>query len=433
MANSRRTASVLSPQAARPEGEAAHGESATAESTRGTAETRTPAKRISPADNTLRVALDVRTWGMSGLGTYLRGTLQGFAASGLPVAWTIVGPEEVREQLPPGLEIARWIDFNASLYSIPGSLFYPALGKVDVFHHPHYNLPLARVRRRVVTAFDLFHLKYGVWAKQHYQQFFLRRMRWSGATVLTACEKVKQELIELGRLAPGQIKVITLGAGPEAPRTPPAPADVTSLGGTPLKGRWLLSVGIDQPHKNFDFLLTALTLYFKRRPGAPPFVWTGLAADSLASRSRTIHAEARRGMALESYADAERLERLYAGAFALIFPSLDEGFGLPPLEAMARGIPVICARREPMLSTLGDAALYFEPRESASLWRMIDRLLDSPALREEMIARGRARAARYRWERTACETFSAYAATARKPQLVLSGEATDAIVAECRG
>lgn len=378
------------------------------------------------------MALDVRTWGMSGLGTYLKGMLQGFAATGLPVEWTLVGPEAVREQLPPGLEIKRWIDYNAPIYSIPASTFYPSLGKVDVFHHPHYNLPLARVRRRVVTAFDLFHLKYGVWAKQHYQRFFLRRMRWSGATVLTACEKVRQELIELGHLAPGQIKVVPLGSGPQRPRMRPAPADVVSLGGTPLRGPWLLSVGIDMPHKNFDFLLTALTLYFKRRPDSPSFVWTGLAADAVARRGRQTHAEARRGIALEAYADPERLEQLYAGALALVFPSLDEGFGLPPLEAMARGIPVICARREPMLSVLGDAALYFEPHESASLWRMIDRLLDTPDLREEMIQRGLARAARYCWERTACETFSAYAATARKPQLVLGRDVTESIVAECR-
>ena len=103
------------------------------------------------------------------------------------------------------------------------------------------------------------------------------------------------------------------------------------------------------------------------------------------------------------------MESLMAGARALVVPSLDESFGFAALEAMARGVPVICSRREPMMSLLGEAALYFEPTESASLWRVLDRLLDVPSVSEEIVLRGLRCAQRHAWELTARATFGLYA------------------------
>lgn len=360
------------------------------------------------SDN-LEVALDVRTWSMSGLGVYLQELLAGFDDIKAPLAWTMIGPESLRERMPSRLHIRRWIPFDAPIYNPRSFLKYPTLGDVDLFHYPHYNLPMTRVRRRVVTVFDLFHLRYGNWLRRRYQAFFLQRLRWNRAAIITACEKSAEELQTIGGIRKNRIQVIALGPGRqhEAPVTGGRPR-AESVAGQTLRPPWLLMTGIDQPHKNFDFLLSAMSLYFQRRPDAPPLIWCGLSAENIEQRARNLSAHQRQRIGLEPFSTPERIEELYAGACGLIFPSMDEGFGLPPLEAMARDVPVLCSRREPMLSLLRDAPLYFEPTESASLWRVIDRLLDMPSVRREVIARGRACVARYDWRRCAQQTYETY-------------------------
>jgi glycosyltransferase involved in cell wall biosynthesis len=364
----------------------------------------------------LHVGLDVRTWPMSGLGTYVQELLAGSARLGLPIEWTLLGPTALRDKLPRGLRLHRWIELDQPLYHVPTTLAYPRLPSLDVFHYPHYNAPWRRLRRSVVTVFDLFHLHYGGWLKRRYQRHFLRRLRWSGCAVMTAAEKTAQELIEEARIPAERIHRVALGPGRRpAPRHQPS-TPPSALGGQPLRPPWLLAIGIDQPHKNFEFLLSSMSLYFQRRPDAPPLIWAGLSEEARAQRAKTLPASIRGRVALEPHVGAARLEELYAGACALVFPSLDEGFGLPPLEAMARAVPVVCARREPMVSILGQAPLYFEPTESASLWRMIDRLLDVPDVRQEVVRRGMRQAAQYDWDRCAWETFKVYAKVAGRDE-----------------
>jgi alpha-1,3-rhamnosyl/mannosyltransferase len=373
----------------------------------------------------LHVGLDVRPWEMSGLGTYIQELLRGSAQLELPIDWTLIGPVSLRERLPAGLRLARWIELDRPLYRPSATLAYPRLPALDVFHYPHYNLPLWRARRAVVTVFDLFHLHYGSWNKALYQAFFLRRLRWGRCAVLTACDKTARELAEEGGIAPDRIHCVPLGPGRRpAPHSQPS-APPKLLNGQRLRPPWLLAVGIDQPHKNFDFLLSSLGLYFQRRPDAPPLVWAGLREEACRRRLKTIPASIRDRIVFEPYVDAGRLEELYAGADALLFPSLDEGFGLPPLEAMARAVPVICARCEPMTTLLGGAPLYFEPGESPSLWRTIDRLLDVPGIRQEAVRRGLRQVAQYDWDRCAYQTFSVYARVAGREDLTARMEKAD--------
>ena len=256
----------------------------------------------------LRVAFDVRFWGMSGLGTYVRELLGGFARAKLPVQWTLIGPEEVRPELPEALEIERWIGHYAPIYPLGSFLRYPDLRGVDLFHYPHYNLPLSRAPKKLVNVFDLFHIKYGGWAKARYQKFFLRRLKWSRAHLLTASDKVRHETSRAAHMPLERISMLPLGPGRILPsRRPPAP-ELISLAGTTLRPPWLLVTGIDQPHKNFDFLLSAIGLYYQRRPDAPPMVWSGMTAEERERRARQLTANVRQRVALETYGGPARLE-----------------------------------------------------------------------------------------------------------------------------
>jgi glycosyltransferase involved in cell wall biosynthesis len=105
---------------------------------------------------------------------------------------------------------------------------------------------------------------------------------------------------------------------------------------------------------------------------------------------------------------------LYAGAEAFVFPSLYEGFGLPVVEAMSCGAPVVCSDIPVLREVAGDAALYFDPRDAAQLAPMLTRVLDDATLRADLRTRGLSRAAQFSWERAARETLEVYRETGKQ-------------------
>ncbi len=356
----------------------------------------------------LRVALDARLIHHSGIGCYLAGLLSGFAQIQSPIEWTLIGPQC---EIPEGIKVRNRIGFDAPLYSRREFFSFPTPRDVDLLHYPHYNLPRVSVPNIVVTVHDpLLHLRYGSFHKRFYQRIFLRRLKSSRVRITANSEKTRDELCAQTSIPVGNVAIIHLGPGKPPPDTSHEvkPISLDLSDGQKIIPPWFLAVGIDQPHKNMDFLIAAFAMWHLRRREGPPLVWVGPKKESLAELSAKIPAHARNQIILEPYAEGERLEQFYAGAAGLIFPSLDEGFGFPPLEAMARGIPVLCSRRRPMTDLLGNAPLWFDPEDSATLWRALDVLADEPRVREEAIARGRKQAEKYSWAETARQTFQLY-------------------------
>jgi glycosyltransferase involved in cell wall biosynthesis len=169
----------------------------------------------------------------------------------------------------------------------------------------------------------------------------------------------------------------------------------------------VLTVSAKRPHKNLARLLDALAAIPAGRrpllvmPGYPTPHERALRARAAALG---IAADVR---FLGWVADAE-LEGLYALADAFVFPSLHEGFGLPVLEALQRGLPVACSDVPSLSAVAGDAALLFDPREPAAIARAIERLLGDPAEAARLVAAGRAQAARFDWAATARGTLASY-------------------------
>ena len=165
----------------------------------------------------------------------------------------------------------------------------------------------------------------------------------------------------------------------------------------PLPQPYALYVGATEPHKNLGVLLDAwgersnqrLPLVIAGRPGR--------AHEEIAARALRSNLD----VILTGAVDHLTLERWYAGAAVFLFPSLAEGFGYPPLEAMARRIPVVSSSAGSLPEVLGDAALYHNPRDAEALRENVDMVLEDASLREQLIARGLARAARYSWSASA--------------------------------
>jgi len=176
-----------------------------------------------------------------------------------------------------------------------------------------------------------------------------------------------------------------------------------------LPSGYLLYVGARKRHKNLQLLLRALALV--KPESRPPLVLSGApwsANEPLARLAKQLGLSSLVHFAGTSRTDGE-LSCLYSGAALYVHPSLAEGFGLPPLEAMACGVPVLASNSGSLPEVLGDAAIFHEASDLGAWAESISTLICDKAQRNALIARGIERAARFTWERTAELTLEAYA------------------------
>ena len=177
----------------------------------------------------------------------------------------------------------------------------------------------------------------------------------------------------------------------------------------PDDGRYWLAVGTLEPRKNYETLLDALDLYWARSPRPLPLRIAGgggWKSDALKTHLARLESEGR--VQRLGYVPDADLQRLYAGAQALVFPSWHEGFGLPVLEALGQGAPVICSDRASLPEVGGDAAIYIDPASAESICQAMLALEADPARRARLQEAGRQQAARFSWEKTARGTLDFY-------------------------
>jgi len=227
--------------------------------------------------------------------------------------------------------------------------------------------------------------------------------------VIADSRSARDELLELLRLPPAKVDVVPLGLGGQRRAEP---VDSTRLrrqlgvGDAPL----LLTVSAKRPHKNLTTLLDALALIDRER--RPVLVLPGYPTEheqELREQASALGLDDH--VRFLGWVGGAELEGLYASAACFVFPSLSEGFGLPVLEAMSRGVPVACSNLGAVAEVAGDAARQFDPRSPREIAAAVTRLLGDRAEAERLRAAGAARAATFTWEETARGTLASYART----------------------
>ena len=292
--------------------------------------------------------------------------------------------------------------------------------RIDVYHSPGPFLPVRWHGPKVVTIHDLnIYLNvrnwlrpktFLAWADLALQTPF---SAWVARRVITASESARSDLRRLLRVDPDAIRVI-----PDAPDpffdAAPSPAELAAVRQITSDKPFVLFVGVLSPQKNLRRLLLA-------------FAASSLPAEGinlvLAGRDESDYGAVLRRLArrlnidsrlkLPGYVPRSTLRGLYAGALCLVLPSHGEGFGLPVVEAMALGAPILAANRQAIPEVVGEGGLLFDPTDSAELSTLLNRVwLDLP-LRRDLSERARARRKNFSWDKTAEATAEVYQEAAR--------------------
>jgi len=270
--------------------------------------------------------------------------------------------------------------------------------KLDVMLNPGFTAPLLCACPQVTVFHDLQHKRhpeYFRWFDLPFWQFFLFWSAEVSRVVLADSDATAADLFRYYRLPEYKVRVVPLACDPVffdiARRRRPEP--------------FLLAVSTLHPHKNLDGLLRAFAEFRRERPDFRLVVcgMHGFSSGPLHDLRQSLGL----GDAVEfpGWIPREDVHDLYARAWAFVYPTLFEGFGIPILEALAAGVPTACSEIEPVSGIAADAALKFDPRDPNAMLDAMRRIVGDTLLRERLIAAGPVRAAEFSWKATARATL----------------------------
>lgn len=363
----------------------------------------------------MRIAIDATPAAVqhAGVGRYTREllsalvTLPGVDEFVIASAGNDADNQRLLRQLPPGRrrELRRFPAdprlMTAAWQRVRIPLRVESLvGEFDLFHGPDFVVPPSR-KPRVVTVHDLSFLLASEFAEPslvNYLRSAVPHALDAASVVITVSASVAAEVAEVFPAIREKLVAIPSGVRLPAEQPPRVAASRPEL----------LTVGTIEPRKNLLTLIDAMTLIQARHPDVRLTIAgrIGWRSDDIVVRIRS--AKAAGIVRFIDAPDDPTLDRLYAAATAVVLPSFYEGFGLPVLEAMARGVPVVASDISALRETGGDVATYVDPRDPEAIAAGIVALLDDQMARERAANAGIARAMSFNWRETAVRTRRAY-------------------------
>jgi glycosyltransferase involved in cell wall biosynthesis len=307
---------------------------------------------------------------------------------------------------------------NIPHYSLLEQISLPRILKkyrLDLVHFLHFNHPIFYRGKYIISIHDLTITKFSANINR---QPLIKRISYklvlengikNSILISSLSQKTKKDIIAKYPVDSEKIKVIPLAVDQEFAPAPDSQIQ-SVLTKYQLSQPYLLFVGQWRPHKGINYLLKAMKLLHQRfNQKNIRLVITGRPAHKFSQLNDQISQATKQGLVeTPGFVKNQDLPALYSGAKLFVFPSLCEGFGLPPLEAMACSIPVASSRASCLPEVLGSAPLYFDPRDPADIALKINTLLTNYKLADKLIERGQQQVKKYSWQKTAQKTLKLY-------------------------
>ncbi len=371
----------------------------------------------------MRIALDIRKLHDFGIGTYIRNLLKHLSQIDQETEYVLLcrpGDQAAVRSLGRNFRpvINRSRSYSATeQISIPYQL---SRERIDLFHEPHYVLPPLVPCRSVVTIHDCIHLMFPQYLPNRLAHMYARASLWAAARrarrIFTVSETSKADILKYCRVPPDRVTVI-YNAIDDRLASPPGEAEIAHTRERyQLHGPFALYVGNIKPHKNLERLIDAFHLVRMQGFERLKLLIIGDEISKFPGLRRAVDRfKLHKHVRFLGFVPDQTLAALYQLATVFVFPSLYEGFGLPPLEAMARGTPVVTSNISSMPEVVGDAAVLVDPYDAASIAEGMKQVLGDAALRATLRERGLARAQAFSWRKSVEQVRLVYGEVASAP------------------
>jgi len=364
----------------------------------------------------VRIGIDVRKLRDHGIGTYIRNLLRHLARLDHDTEYVLLARPHELPSLEALGENFRSVAETSGNYSIAEQITIPwALRRegVALFHAPHYVLPPLVSCKSVVTIHDCIHLMFPQYLPNRLAHVYARTsiaLASKRATrVMTVSESSKRDILRFVDVPSDKIDVIH-NAYDERFGVEPREEDVVRVRERyQLHDEFVLYAGNVKPHKNLGRLIEAFHLVRNRGLPHLKLVLIGDEISKYAALRRAVHQhQLHKYVRFLGYLPEETLAVMYRLAGVFVFPSLYEGFGLPPLEAMASGTPVVTSNVSSLSEVAGNAALLTDPYDPSAIADAVHRVLTDESLRCDLRQKGLARARQFSWETSVRRVLEIY-------------------------
>jgi glycosyltransferase involved in cell wall biosynthesis len=370
----------------------------------------------------LRIVCDVRRMRDFGIGTYIHGLLHALAAIDRSNEYVLVAlPNDQSDQgafsgLPPNFKTVTYR--KTDLYSSNHVAFPLFLHRLQpsLVHIPLNRVPLFMREPYVVTIHDMASLLFGSGSglRMQARRYLLRRGLLRAKCIMAVSEATRRDVHDALGIPADRIRLAYNAPNPDFFRPAASGRARAIMDRYQIDYPFLLYAGNIRPQKNIPRLVEAFAVAREHLSRHPVYrdLHLIVIGDEISRypsvRRAVIQTRVEKAVRFLGFVPFEALRIFFERAALFVFPSLYEGFGLPPLEAMATGTPVVASNVSALPEVLGDAALLVNPENVFEIARAIQEALLDEELRRELIARGKAQAARYSWDRTAREVLEVY-------------------------
>lgn len=365
----------------------------------------------------VRIAIDVRKLHDFGIGTYVRNLVDQLAHLDPRTEYVLLtrrADTDLARRLGPNFH--TMVDASGQ-YSMREQLsipFHVARAGVQLFHSPHYVLPALTPRRSIVTIHDCIHLLFPQYLRSRVAHGYVRAAFWTAvhraSRILTVSEASKRDILRFFPVPEERVTVIHNAIADRFHQQPPEDEMARVRERYQLQDRFIMYAGNVKPHKNLGRLLDAfMLLRQQRRYDDLKLLITGSEVSRSQALRRAVHRyNLHKHVRFLGFQSEDTLAALYRLAAVFVFPSLYEGFGLPPLEAMASGTPVVVSNVSSLPEVVGDAGVLVNPYDAQSIADGVSHVLEDGAFRAGLVSRGIVRARSFSWRDSARRTRAIY-------------------------